>query len=163
MYLECPHCAHQLEFSGDPPSFCAYCGKALAQTIALASDSVDPGATRPFSGAATKGRPAPPSSIGGYRILKRLGGGGMGEVYEAEEAASGQPPEDAIPTDAARPRWPPLCGSAGKRPGSAGIDRIRRQRDCLRQSFPAIRTERRRIAGEFQPMSTMGTFQIHGA
>jgi uncharacterized RDD family membrane protein YckC len=90
MYLECPHCAHRLEFTGDPPSFCAYCGKALAHTIALPSDSVDPGATRPFSGAATKGRPAPPSSIGGYHILKRLGGGGMGEVYEAEETASGQ-------------------------------------------------------------------------
>jgi len=90
MHLECPHCGHRLEFTDDPPSFCAYCGRALNQTVALAADLADAGATRPYSGAAPKARQAPPSSIGGYRILKRLGGGGMGEVFEAEEAASGQ-------------------------------------------------------------------------
>jgi uncharacterized RDD family membrane protein YckC len=89
MYLQCPHCARRLEFTGDPPAFCAYCGKALNQTVALVADLADPGATRPYSGPAPKARQAPPSSIGGYRILKRLGGGGMGEVFEAEETASG--------------------------------------------------------------------------
>jgi hypothetical protein len=36
------------------------------------------------------GSEAAPATVGGYRIVRRLGGGGMGTVYEAEEAASGR-------------------------------------------------------------------------
>ena len=31
-----------------------------------------------------------PEQIGGYRVKRRLGGGGMGSVFEAEHANSGQ-------------------------------------------------------------------------
>jgi hypothetical protein len=37
------------------------------------------------------GAPPPvPASVGGYRLVRPLGGGGMGTVYEAEEVASGR-------------------------------------------------------------------------
>ena len=35
-------------------------------------------------------QPGIPESVGGYRLLRRLGGGGMGSVHEAEEIASGR-------------------------------------------------------------------------
>jgi serine/threonine protein kinase len=31
-----------------------------------------------------------PATVGGYRLLRMLGAGGMGSVYEAEEAATGR-------------------------------------------------------------------------
>jgi eukaryotic-like serine/threonine-protein kinase len=34
--------------------------------------------------------PDMPAAVGGYRLLRRLGGGGMGTVFEAEETASGR-------------------------------------------------------------------------
>jgi len=90
MRLRCPHCVRTLEFTGAPPLFCAYCGKALKQSAEAVTDQFEMGGTHVFQEGEERTRAVPPASIGGYRILRRLGGGGMGDVYEAEQASSGQ-------------------------------------------------------------------------
>lgn len=105
MHVECPFCQRRLEYSGEPPRFCAYCGKGLG-TDAPASGVVDLAyaptqvphqvvadePTRDFH-PSTAAMPVPepdPERIGGYRLLRRLGGGGMGTVYEAEQESTGR-------------------------------------------------------------------------
>jgi hypothetical protein len=90
MLLRCPHCVRTLEFTGAAPVFCAYCGKALQAAAEATTGEFENGVTHVFQNDKERERTAPPASIGGYRILRRLGGGGMGDVYEAEEASSGQ-------------------------------------------------------------------------
>ena len=105
MQLACPSCARTLEYSGERPRFCSFCGNSLS-TVAVTLDEY----------AAADERTAPPSNdwaaqeaatiaavtqtpeadrrvpevVGGYRLLRRLGGGGMGAVYEGEEIATGR-------------------------------------------------------------------------
>jgi hypothetical protein len=88
MQVVCDKCHSVLEFKGQPPSFCGYCGQALSETQSEAplsdgheAPTVAPGSAKP---------PDHVPVIGGYRLLRSLGAGGMGTVYEAEEAASGR-------------------------------------------------------------------------
>lgn len=83
---------------------CPGCGRVLEQQLLLACpacgrDLVDPGHTTiAFGGGTTVVAPGPPGDgdepapprLGALRVVRPLGGGGMGKVYEAVDEASGR-------------------------------------------------------------------------
>jgi hypothetical protein len=90
MQLTCPHCSRILEITGEPPSFCAYCGHSLSGKNAIATVDFDhEGTTLPPTDTAPL-EVKTPDVIGGYRLLGQIGSGGMGTVHEAEEITSGR-------------------------------------------------------------------------
>jgi len=93
MALDCPRCRKAIEFSGERPSYCPYCGVTLS-TEQRAPDRTttylpaDPNRTE-----AALGRPPDddvPDCLGGFRLVRLLGAGGMGSVFEGVNPESGQ-------------------------------------------------------------------------
>src|SRR4051812_49710955 len=76
----CPSCHHTLPAADEPIRFCPFCGRRLDEPTRPAADertNAEPLAGPPDSELA-------PAQVGGYRIRRTLGSGGMGHVYEAE-------------------------------------------------------------------------------
>lgn len=81
----CPHC-HQPLPQDAPEGLCPAC---LAQTGLETQPATH--ATQPVDPPAPRGEmPKPGDAFGGYRIVRQLGHGGMGAVFEAEHVESGR-------------------------------------------------------------------------
>ena len=94
MLVTCPRCKRSLSTADpeSPPAFCMYCGQKLRDNSGtrerggMLTASHVPFTDNPEEDTAEP----PPSEVGGFRLIRFLGSGGMGTVYEAEALESGQ-------------------------------------------------------------------------
>src|SRR5436190_12323296 len=96
MQLTCPRCLRTLSTADPdgPPVFCMYCGQKLRESTVEPTLPGPPGEMRTTSFVQFGPEPEElaepaPQEVGGYKLVRMIGSGGMGTVYEAEAPGSG--------------------------------------------------------------------------
>jgi hypothetical protein len=89
MRVACLHCRRGLDYATERPSFCPFCGQPLPPATDEKTTPADPALTAPAAGPVATAFEAP-QRVGPYRLVRRIGAGGMGAVYEAEEDGGGR-------------------------------------------------------------------------
>jgi uncharacterized RDD family membrane protein YckC len=84
----CPSCHQVIEHQGPRPRFCQHCGEPLSGTNTDLADAAT--IVGPSADASSAVLPDVTQQLGEYRLIRELGRGGMGVVYEAEHAHTGR-------------------------------------------------------------------------
>src|SRR5689334_8116563 len=89
MPFTCPRCSHVCGDATLVSGVCPACGHRTSADTVTATTPHDPDATAPYAGVPAADGPSL-GTVGGYRLLREIGAGGMGTVFEAEQLLTGR-------------------------------------------------------------------------